>query len=207
MVSLHCFPKHSSHGCTLLLNNHNCIPSVGKKKKEKNQNSNNKIPNTLIQDTHKNSKTTNNQPNKKVLKNHPKSLGGLSRPSCLGCDLFFQGIISSFYDPSLSCILPLLWPVPWTALLHQLHTSISLLFRMQLKPLGNCPQSCSLKFSELASLITCSSPPFLLLGTCNLPPFIVVICTFREPSHKHSISDLSWYFLLKACNKYVLLKN
>ena len=63
-----CFLKHSSHGCTLLLNNHKCIPSVGKKKKKKkNQNNNNKNPSTPIQDTHKNSKTTINQPNQKIL--------------------------------------------------------------------------------------------------------------------------------------------
>lgn len=78
---------------------------------------------------------------------------------------------------------------------------------MQLKALGSGPQFPSLKFSDFASLISCSSPPFLLLGTCNLPPFIVVICALWEPSHKHSVSDLSWYFLLKDCNKYVLLKN
>lgn len=201
------FWSTSSYGCTLLLNNHKCIPRVGQKKKKNHETTTTK---TQVHSYKTHIKIPKQQPtnqtNKKAQKNPPKSLGGLSWPSYLGCDLSFQVIISSLYAPSLSCCLPLLWPALWTALLHQLHTSTSLLFRMQLNPLGSGPQFPSLIFSELASLISCSRPPFLL-STCNLPPLIVVIWALWEPSHKHFVSDLSWYFLLKACNKSILLKN
>lgn len=88
---------------------------------------------------------------KKHQKRNPlKSFRWFSRPFLSVHQPFFPTTFF-FYNPFLSCLLPLLTPVHCTTLFHHLHTSISLSFRTQLKPLESFFQFPFLKYCTFLS--------------------------------------------------------
>lgn len=119
------------------------------------------------------------------MKNLPNSRGRFSRPFLSVPQPTFAAYSIFLPQPLPSCSLPPLRLVPWPALLHHLHTSLSLSFGTQLNPPEGCPQFPSPKILHLP-LKSPNTPSFLLLGTCYLP--LCMRYSLWEPSHKHSLS-------------------